>query len=185
MGETGATIYVTDIESRNRKTSELPGSVEDTAEQLTERGGVGIPVRLDHTDDDAVAETIKREHGVLDLLVANAFNGNAIPFKSDPFWKLSLTNWHNMIDNGLRNHLVAAWHAAPLLNRRKGRIVLTGLKTSDEGIMGNLFNDLAMNGISKLTHALNYELSTHGVTSVAISPGFTRTEAIMAVMGGN
>lgn len=186
LAETGATIYVTDMESRNRKTSQLAGTVEDTADQVAQRGGTGIPIPLDHTDDYAVEElfkAIKREHGGLDLLVANAFNGNAISFRSDPFWMLPLANWRNMIDNGLRNHVVAAWHAAPLLIERKGLLVLTGYKASTEGIAGNLFYDLAMNGISRLTHALNHDLSKHGVSAVAISPGFTRTEAIMAVMG--
>ncbi len=54
LGETGATVYVTDIESRSRKTSPLPGTVEDTAEQVTARGGKGIAIPLDHTDDSAV-----------------------------------------------------------------------------------------------------------------------------------
>jgi NAD(P)-dependent dehydrogenase (short-subunit alcohol dehydrogenase family) len=186
LAETGATVYVTDIESRHHKISPLPGTVEDTAEQVEQRGGIGIPIPLDHTDDNAVAqffERIRREHGGLDLLVANAFNGNAISFQSGPFWTLPLANWRNMMDNGLRNHLVAAWHAAPLLIERKGLLVLTGYASPDEGIMGNLFYDLAMNGISRLTRSLNQDLHKHGVTSLAISPGFTRTEAIMAAMG--
>jgi hypothetical protein len=44
LGEAGATVYVTDRESRNHRFSELPGTMEDTAEQVTERGGQGIAV---------------------------------------------------------------------------------------------------------------------------------------------
>ncbi|MFC7102668.1 SDR family NAD(P)-dependent oxidoreductase [Nonomuraea rubra] len=84
LGEAGATVYVTDRESRERRHSELPGTVEDTAEQVSGRGGTGVPVRVDHADDRAVEELFARvraEHGGLDLLVANACAGNALPFR--------------------------------------------------------------------------------------------------------
>ena len=34
LGEAGATVYLTDRETRANKRSELPGTVEDTAEQV-------------------------------------------------------------------------------------------------------------------------------------------------------
>lgn len=186
LGEAGVTVYVTDRETRNNKISELPGTVEDTAEQVIERGGQGIAIPLDHTDDRAVAELFERirsEHGGLDLLVANACNGNALPFQKGPFWTLSLENWRNMIDIGVRSHLVAAWYAAPLLIERGGLAVLTGYTDPNTKVMGNLFYDLAMNSVSRLAHSLAHDLSPHGVTALAVSPGFTRTEAIIAALG--
>ncbi|MEH1014708.1 SDR family oxidoreductase [Micromonospora sp. CPCC 206060] len=188
LAEAGATVYLTDRESRDRRYSELPGTVEDTAEQVDERGGRGIPVPLDHTDDAAVAalfERVRAEHGGLDLLVANAFNGNALPFRSGPFWTLPLEHWRNMFDNGVRGHLVAAWHAAPLLIERKGLLVFTGLaQPGAEVIANHLFYDLAMTSVSRLAHDAAHDLRPHGVTALAVSPGFTRTEAIMAAFGG-
>lgn len=188
LGEAGATVYVTDRESREQRYSELPGTVEDTAEQVTERGGHGIAVPVDHTDDDAVAalfEQVRAEHGGLDLLVANAFNGNALPFTGGPFWTLPLAHWRNMIDVGVRSHLVSAWHAAPLLIERRGLVVLTGYTDpAAEVIAGHLFYDLAMNAVSRLACSLAHDLRLHGVTALAISPGFTRTEAIVAALGG-
>jgi NAD(P)-dependent dehydrogenase (short-subunit alcohol dehydrogenase family) len=187
LGEAGATVYVTDRESRDRRYSELPGTVEDTAEQVTERGGHGIAMVVDHADDDAVASLFERigsEHGELDLLVANACNGNALPFRSGPFWTLPLEHWHNMVDIGVRSHLVAAWHAAPLVIARRGLVVLTGYAdTSSEVIGDHLFYDLAMNAVSRLARSLAHDLRPHGVTALAISPGFTRTEAIVAALG--
>jgi dehydrogenase/reductase SDR family member 1 len=187
LGEAGATVYVTDRESRNRRFSELPGTVEDTAEQLTERGGHGLPVALDHTDDVAVAELFERvrtEHGGLDLLVANAFDGNALPFGGGAFWSLPLRHWQNMVDSGVRGHLVAAWYAAPLLIARRGLLVLTGYTDPGaEVIAGNVFYDLAMTAVSRLARTLAHDLRPHGVTALAVSPGFTRTEAILAALG--
>ncbi|MQA12974.1 MAG: SDR family oxidoreductase [Pseudonocardiaceae bacterium] len=189
LGEVGATVYVTDRESRSHRYSELPGTVEETAEQVTERGGEGVAVPVDHTDDDAVAalfERVRTEHGGLDLLVANAFDGNALPFAGGPFWTLPLQHWHNMVDNGVRGHLVAAWHAAPLLIQRRGLAVLTGYTHPDaEVIADHLFYDLAMTAVSRLARSIAHDLRPHGATALAVSPGFTRTEAIVAALGGH
>ena len=187
VGEAGATVYVTDRESRDRRFSELPGTVEDTAEQLTARSGQGIAVPLDHTDDAAVAalfDRVRAEHGGLDLLVANVFDGNALPFRGGPFWTLPLEHWQNMVDAGVRSHLVAAWYAAPLLIARRGLLVLTGYTDPDaEVIAGHVFYDLAMTAVSRLARTLAHDLRPHGVTALAVSPGFTRTEAIVAALG--
>jgi NAD(P)-dependent dehydrogenase (short-subunit alcohol dehydrogenase family) len=187
LGEAGATVYVTDRETRRRRYSELPGTVEDTAEQVTERGGRGVAVAVDHLDDDAVAavfERVRAEHGGLDLLVANACNGNALPFAGGPFWTLPLEHWRNMIDVGVRSHLVAAWYAAPLLIERKGLAVLTGYTDPDAEVLADhVFYDLAMTSVSRLARTLAHDLAPHGVTALAVSPGFTRTEAIVAALG--
>ncbi|MEV0389177.1 SDR family oxidoreductase [Nonomuraea sp. NPDC050643] len=187
LGEAGATVYVTDRESRGDRHSDLPGTVEDTAEQVDARGGRGVPVQVDHADDRAVEALFRRvrdAHGGLDLLVANACNGNALPFHGGPFWTLPLDHWHNMIDIGVRSHLVSAWYAAPLLIERGGLAVFTGFADSEaEVIAGHVFYDLAMTGVSRLARTLAHDLRPHGVTALAVSPGFTRTEAILAALG--
>jgi NAD(P)-dependent dehydrogenase (short-subunit alcohol dehydrogenase family) len=76
LGDAGATVYVTGRSIRGAPTTGEPGeTIDDTAEQVTVRGGQGIPVRVDHTDDSQVAALfaqIQEEQGRLDLLVNNA-----------------------------------------------------------------------------------------------------------------
>src|SRR4051794_34147117 len=73
LGEARATVYVTGRSTRGGATTDnLPGTVEDTAEAATARGGLGIPVRCDRTNDaqvEALFERVRREQGRLDLLV--------------------------------------------------------------------------------------------------------------------
>src|SRR5712691_10935073 len=73
LGEVGATVYVTGRSVRGNATTEnLPGTIEETAETVTARGGTGIAVRCDHTADadvDALFERVQLEHGRIDLLV--------------------------------------------------------------------------------------------------------------------
>jgi NAD(P)-dependent dehydrogenase (short-subunit alcohol dehydrogenase family) len=187
LGEAGATVYLTDIERRGQKRSTLPGTVEDTADQVTARGGRGIPIPLDHADDGAVAALFARvaaDQGGLDLVVANACNGNALPFQGGPFWSLPLAHWEHMITIGVRSHLVAAWYAAPLLIAARGLLVLTGYADATSDVLGNhLFYDLAMRSVSRLAYSMAHDLRPHGVTALALAPGFTRTEAIIAALG--
>src|SRR5207249_8124837 len=67
LGETGGTVYVT-----GRTT------VDETAADVTARGGRGIGVRTDHTEDgqvEALFERVRQESGRADLVVANAWGG--------------------------------------------------------------------------------------------------------------
>src|SRR6266487_3938080 len=82
LGEEGGTVYVSGRSVRGEPTTlARPGTIDDTAEELTARGGVGIPVRCDHTDDvqvEALFKQIRTDHGRLDLLVNNAWSGYEI-----------------------------------------------------------------------------------------------------------
>src|SRR5207244_10927519 len=52
LGEEGATVYVTGRSVRGKPTTlGRPGTIDDTAEEVTARGGSGIAIRCDHTDD--------------------------------------------------------------------------------------------------------------------------------------
>lgn len=52
LGEAGATVYVTGRNVRGEPTTDhLSGTINETAEAVTARCGIGIPVRCDHTVD--------------------------------------------------------------------------------------------------------------------------------------
>src|SRR6516164_321283 len=76
LGEAGATVYVTGRSDAGGTTEGLPGTVQDTADAVTQRGGQGVAVRCDHTADDeveALFARIAQEQGRLDLLVNNVW----------------------------------------------------------------------------------------------------------------
>src|SRR5262245_40316848 len=79
LGEAGATVYVTGRSVRGEATTDnLPGTIEETAEDVRARGGEGIAIRCDHRADSDVEELferLQREQGRLDLLVNNAWGG--------------------------------------------------------------------------------------------------------------
>lgn len=104
LGEEGATVYVTGRSVRGEQTTDLAGAnVQDVAEQITERGGVGIPVRCDHSMDaqvEALFGRVEQEQGRIDILVNNAWGGYATIKDWQewmvPFWKQPLSRWDVM-----------------------------------------------------------------------------------------
>jgi NAD(P)-dependent dehydrogenase (short-subunit alcohol dehydrogenase family) len=153
---------------------------------VNRHGGRGVAVRCDHTDDDEVAALfarVRRDEGRLDLLVNNAWGGHESfdgVFEA-PFWRHPLSHWDAMFDRGVRNHLIAGRHAAPLLvEQRRGLIVTTTFWDRDRYLKGNLFYDLAKASMNRLAFAMAEELRPHGVASLALSPGWMRTEFVLA-----
>ncbi len=61
LGEAGATVYCTGRSSRETTVDpKRPETIEETAEQVTAAGGTGIAVRVDHTEEGAVAQLFER-----------------------------------------------------------------------------------------------------------------------------
>jgi NAD(P)-dependent dehydrogenase (short-subunit alcohol dehydrogenase family) len=76
LGEHGATVYVTGRSTR-AEPSDRPGTIDDTADEVSSRGGSGIAVQVDHTDRAQVTSLVERianDHGRLDVLVDTVKN---------------------------------------------------------------------------------------------------------------
>jgi len=164
----------------------LPGSIDETAEAVTEAGGRGIPVRCDHTDEAQVRDLmarVAREQKRLDLLVNNAWGAHETftpQSLNAPFWEQSLDSWDSMFHRGVRNHLLSCRAAAPLLiEQKRGLVVTTTFWDRDRYLKGNLFYDLARAAMNRLAFAVGEELRPYGVTSLAVSPGWMRTEFVL------
>jgi len=197
LGAAGATVYVTGRSTREAPAdaygqlmglsglAALPGSIDETAEEVTRMGGRGIAVRCDHTREDDVAALfarVEREAGRIDLLVNNAWGGHETfnGVFDAPFWEHPLANWDSMFDRGVRNHLLASRFAAPMMVRRKrGLIATTTFWDRDRYLRGNLFYDLAKASMTRLAFGMAQELRPHGVASLAVSPGWMRTEFVL------
>jgi NAD(P)-dependent dehydrogenase (short-subunit alcohol dehydrogenase family) len=177
LGEQGATVYVTGRTVTPGSYS-LPGTVGETAEEITKRGGKGIAVAVDHGNDEQVAalfEQVKREQGRLDLLVNNAF---ALPedlTEPGTFWEKPLSNWQ-MVDVGVRSNFVAAWHAAKIMTPRK-----SGLIVAISGYVGVTYTygvvfGTCKSAVDRMARDMAIELQPYNVASVSLWQGLTFTE---------
>ncbi|HYF96064.1 MAG TPA: SDR family NAD(P)-dependent oxidoreductase [Symbiobacteriaceae bacterium] len=184
LGEAGATVYVTGRSAaggpnpRNRSET-----IDQTAELVTARGGVGIPVRCDHTvDADVIAlfGRIREEQGKLDILVNNVWRGyeDDMDHFSVPFWE-QYDRWDGMFRDGVRAHFVASRLAVPLM-LPQGRGLIVNTTFYDRGkYLSNLYYDVAKAAINRMAYGMGVELKPHGIAAVALSPGWMRTEVVM------
>jgi len=180
LGEQGAIVYVTGRSVRGKATTlGRPGTIDDTAEELTARGGTGIAVRCDHTDDaqvEALFDRIRGEQGRLDLLVNNAWSGYEIaPWSSLAFWEIEWRHWDLMFAGGLLATAFAATLAAPMMIEAGGGLIVNITWVLDRP-HGHAFYEVVKNATNKLTEQMADDLRPHGIACVAVSPGFMRLE---------
>jgi NAD(P)-dependent dehydrogenase (short-subunit alcohol dehydrogenase family) len=180
LGERGATVYVTGRSVRGQPTTlGRPGTIDDTTEEVTARGGTGIAVRCDHTDDvqvEAVFDRIRGEQGRLDLLVNNAWSGYEISPSGDiPFWEIEWRHWDLMFDGGLRAAAFASTLAAPLMIEAGSGLIVNITWVLDRP-HGHAWYEVVKNATNKLTEQMADDLRPVGIACVAVSPGFMRLE---------
>ncbi len=185
LGEAGATVYVTARSRRGVPTvPETPRSVEDVAEEVSRRGGRGIAVPCDHTDNAAVKglfDRVSSDQSRLDVLVCNAWGGY-MPYPEHnewfvhPFWEQSMDRWDGMFTGGLRSHMATCLYGLPMMvAAKKGLVVLTTFSMGRR-YLGNVFYDVCKNGICRMAHCLASELEDLGVAVIALTPGWVLAE---------
>ncbi|WIY01612.1 SDR family NAD(P)-dependent oxidoreductase [Amycolatopsis mongoliensis] len=182
LGEAGATVYVTG-RSTSGKDSPYGGSIFGTAQLVSEAGGSGVAVAVDHEDDEAVRELFARvhaEHVRLDVLVDNAAKLVGITGPGG-FWEKPLEA-ADLISVGLRSHYVAAYYAAPLLiANKRGLIVNTGHYGAVSYHQGPAYGAQKA-GADKMAADMAKELRPHGVAAVSIWMGGLDTERASAYL---
>jgi NAD(P)-dependent dehydrogenase (short-subunit alcohol dehydrogenase family) len=191
LGEAGATVYCTGRSSRTRTRGRLPTpgrpeTIEETAEMVTAAGGRGIPVRVDHTipaDVKKLVASIKRRHKGLDILVNDVWGGDALTEFGKTFWTVNLDNGLQMLKQAIHSHIITSHYAVPLmLSRRKG--IIFEITDGDAFYYrGNIFYDLVKISVIRLAFAMARELRKRNITSVALTPGFLRSEAVLDHFG--
>jgi len=183
LGGLGATVYLTGrtLEPRD---GGLGGSLRETAEAIAARGGVAVPVQVDHRDDEAVAALFSRvdaERGRLDILVNNVFWLPDGPLFGTPFWEQPISVWDAMHDIGLRSHYVAAAYGAPLMVRARKGLIANISSFGGANYQINVAYGVGKAGVDRLAADMAHDLRPHGVVSVSLWPGIVRTERILAM----
>ncbi|MFC4374493.1 SDR family NAD(P)-dependent oxidoreductase [Nocardia halotolerans] len=181
LGAAGATVYIT---GRTTTAGKLPGTVHDTAAEITELGGHGVAVLCDHRDDAAVEQLFARvraEQGRLDVLVNNVYNSPAAArWLGRKFWDVPARAWDETFDIGVRSHYVAAVLAAPLLIESAGLIVNIS-SPGAQRYTHNAVYGVAKTALDRLTADLAHDLDGTGATAVSLWPGIVNTELLQLV----
>jgi NAD(P)-dependent dehydrogenase (short-subunit alcohol dehydrogenase family) len=183
LGELGYTVYVTGRtktpgDAKGWDGTVLPGTFEETAQNVTELGGRGIGVQCDHGDDEQVAELfarIERDEGRLDMLVNNAAFIHHQLIEKKPFWEKELEAM-NILDVGLKSGYVASWHAAKIMVPQRSGLIAFGSSFGASCYMHGPAYGAQKAGLDKLAHDMEHDLRGTGVVAVSIWMGPLITE---------
>jgi NAD(P)-dependent dehydrogenase (short-subunit alcohol dehydrogenase family) len=187
LGEAGATVYATGRSTRERRSEvDRPETIEETAELVSSAGGEGIAVEVDHLDPEQVAsliECIDSEQGRVDVLVNDIWGAEHLFEWNKPVWEHDLERGLRLLRLAIDTHLITSHHALPLLVRRPGGLVVevtdgTAAYNADHYRVST-FYDLAKTSVIRLAWAQAQELSEHGGTAVALTPGWMRSELML------
>src|SRR3954470_9530280 len=188
LGAAGATVYVTGRTTRaGRSPMDRPETIEDTAEQVTAAGGLGIAVCVDHSQPDEVEALTQRiaaeQDGRLDVLVNDVWGGDPLANWALPFWEHSLDDGLRMVRSGIETHLITSRFAVPLMVARGAGLVVEVTDGVSDDYRGSLYYDLVKSAVIRLAKAQAAELRPRGVTALALTPGFLRSEAVLDHFG--
>lgn len=183
LGELGYTVYVTGRtvttgDAKGWDGTVLPGTVAETAAEVTAAGGKGIAVMCDHADDAQVAavfEQIMREQGRLDILVNNATYMHPQLIEKKPFWEKEIAAV-DILNVGLRSAYVASWHAAKIMVKQGSGIIAFGSSFGGSCYMHGPAYGAQKAGLDKFAHDMEHDLRGTGVAIVSIWMGPLRTE---------
>lgn len=186
LGARGDTVYVTG-RTRNEGEAPLPGTVFGTADEIGRRGGIGIPVLCDHSDDEQVKALFARvaeEHGRLDILVNNACCLPDGLVDRGPFWAKPL-GLQAILDVGLRSTYVASYFAAPLLLRNGEGLVVNTSSFGGRCYMHGPAYGAGKAGVDKMAHDMAVDFKPHNVAVVSIWMGLLNSERTQAAVKAN
>ena len=187
LGEAGATVYCTGRSVKGKPSPyRRPETIDETAAMIKTGGGTAIAVRVDHTNEQevkALFQRIKRAHKRIDI-VADSVAGEHPLMKSYGFlWQADLKNADAIFRQALTSRIITAKYAAlAMLPAKRGLIV----EVTENDMLGGGGNPMAQT--VKMAQKLlplfwAAELAPHGITVMAVTPGFLRSESMLQYFG--
>ncbi len=147
----------------------------------------GFAVAVDHQDEKQVQELVERidreQNGRLDILVNGIWGGDPLAHWDVPFWEQPIGDAIQLLRQGVETHLITSRFAVPLMVARKSGLIIELTDGTADSYRGSLYYDLVKSSVNRLALAQAADLRSYGITAVALSPGFLRSEAMLDHFG--
>jgi NAD(P)-dependent dehydrogenase (short-subunit alcohol dehydrogenase family) len=208
LGEAGATVICT---GRTSSVRPIPSdynrseTIEETAELVTNLGGTGIAIAVDHlvaAEVKTLAERLQKDFGKIDVLVNDIWGAEILkggPSEwNTPVWELDLAKGLRILRLAIDTHLITSKYLLPLLispayddhgrnARGAGGLVVEvtdgTTKYNAEHYRISVYYDLAKVSVNRLAFSLGHELAPFGATAVCVTPGWLRSEMMLENFG--
>ncbi len=150
---------------------------EGLAKEINFNGGEAYAIQADVRDESqikAMFDTIKAQHGGVDILVSNA-NMN---FTQKPFMDQSWAEFSQKLnDEMFASYVCAKYAAESMVEKKFGRLVFISSTLSESPVPSFIAHGSAKGALDTFSKYLAQELGAHGITSNIIAPGLVLTDA--------
>lgn len=183
LGEAGATVYCTGRSVKGQPSPyKRPETIDETAEMINDAGGTAIPVRVDHTIEaevEALFARIDREHQRLDIVADGVAGEDPMMGQYGNFWQVDLKDADAVFRQALTSHIITAKHAAPFMIRHRRGLIVEVTENDLLTAGGNPMAQSVKVALRVFALTMAAELKDHGVSALAITPGFLRSESML------
>jgi NAD(P)-dependent dehydrogenase (short-subunit alcohol dehydrogenase family) len=187
LGEAGATVYCTGRSVKGKPSPYgRPETIEQTAAMINAAGGTAIARRVDHTNESevkALFRRIMRAHRRVDVVVDSVAGEDPLMGQYGFLWQADLKHADAVFRQALTSRIITAKHAALAMMPRKRGLIVEVTENDMIGGGGNPMSQAAKMAQKVLPLLWAAELEPHGITVMAITPGFLRSESMLQGLG--
>jgi NAD(P)-dependent dehydrogenase (short-subunit alcohol dehydrogenase family) len=187
LAEAGATVYCTGRSVTGRLSPYgRPETIDETALMIRTAGGTAIARRVDHTNEKevkALFRRIMRTHKRLDIVVDSVAGEDPLMGVYGFLWQANLKTADAVFRQALTSRIITAKYAAlAMMPARRGLIV----EVTENDMIGGGGNPMAQ-AVKMAQKVLPLlwaaELAPHGIVTLAVTPGFLRSESMLQHLG--
>jgi 3-oxoacyl-[acyl-carrier protein] reductase len=165
----GAIAVIADLNTVNAET---------VAAEIEADGSRAIPITVDVSDEnsvEAMADTVLRRLGRIDVLVNNASLFSNLTKR--PFDEIPLAEWRKVMDVNITGVFLCARGVTGAMKQQAfGRIVNISSDAVHRGTKNYLHYVTSKSALIGMSNSLARELGPHGITVNCIRPGTVETE---------
>ena len=187
LAEAGATVYCTGRSVKGRPSPyKRPETIDETAALIKSAGGTAIALRVDHTvekDVKALFARIVRAHKRIDIVVDSVAGEDPLMGVYGSLWQADMSAADAVFRQGLTSRIITAKHAALAMMPAKRGLLVEVTENDMLGGGGNPMAQAVKMGQKLLPLLWAAELAPHGITVMAVTPGFLRSESMLQHFG--
>ena len=172
-GREGATVVVC---ARPKSPTQLPGTIEETAQEILDYGGESLAIACDVSEEDQVKSMVRQvmeRYGKVDVLVNNA----GIMILGESFLDIEPARWDQMMNVNLRGAYLTCRYVLPIMiGQRRGSIVNIGsFAASDPRINGTAYCS-SKAALHMFSQCLAEDVREYNIAVNILDPGSMKSE---------
>jgi NAD(P)-dependent dehydrogenase (short-subunit alcohol dehydrogenase family) len=187
LAAAGATVYCTGRSTRGRPSAYgRSETIDETAALIAEAGGTAIAVRVDHAvekDVKALFRRIIRSHKRLDIVVDSVAGEDPLMKQYGFLWESDVSHADAIFHQALTSRIITAKHAALAMMPAKRGLIIEVTESDMVGAGGNPMAQVVKVAQKTLPLFWASQLAPCGITVMAVTPGFLRSESMLEHFG--